>query len=128
MSTEQNPLFKLLNFQFQFHEGERTCEIRCPISPIMLNALGTVHGGIYTYIADTAMGHLALHFKKHPYVSLELKTSFLKTANQGHLTATARFIKEGQRILFLECHVKDETGEIMCMTTSTFYRVEHSVN
>lgn len=121
MSTEQTPLFERLNFQFLFHEDERTCEIRCPISPIMLNALGIVHGGIYTYIADTAMGHLALHFKKHPYVSLELKTSFLKAATQGELIATARFVKEGHRILFLECKVADNSGEILSVTSSTFY-------
>jgi len=126
MSTEQNSLSKLLNFQFYYYEEDRTCEIHCPISPIMLNALGTVHGGIYTYLADTAMGHLALHFKRKPYVSLELKTSFFKTANQGQLTARARFVKEGHRILFLECQVKDESGEIMCVTTSTFYRLEQS--
>lgn len=124
MKLDRPALFDLLDLQFTFDDEERTCQIECQITDMMLNPLGTVHGGMYTYIADSAMGHLAIHNKQNPYVSLELKTSFLKTAHQGKLIATARYVKDGYKILFMECVVENEEGETMSVSSGTFYRVE----
>jgi uncharacterized protein (TIGR00369 family) len=124
LKAESIFMFKLLQFQFDYDEEARTCTITCPVTDIMLNPSGIVHGGIFTFIADTAMGHLNFHFKDAPYVSLELKTSFYKAAATGTLTATSRYVKEGYKVSFMEAEVKNEHGELLCRTSGTFYRYE----
>ena len=87
---------------------------------IMLSGESSMAG--FTFIADSAMGHLNFRFKDAPYVSLELKTSYFKAASSGTLYATARYIKEGYKVSFMECDVKNENGELLCNVNGTFYR------
>ena len=122
LKTENIFMFKLLNFDFTYNEVERTATIICPVTDIILNPMGMVHGGIYTYLADTAMGHLNFRFKDAPYVTLELKNSFYNAVSTGKLIATARYMKDGYKIAFLEADVKNENGELLCRTSGTFYR------
>lgn len=125
---DQNPenifLFKLFQYEFDYNEEERTCSITSPVSDIMLNPTGIIHGGVLSTIADTAMGHLNFHFKDAPYVTLEMKTSFFKAVSTGKITATARYVKEGYKLVFMECDVVNEDGDLLCTTTGTFYRYE----
>lgn len=122
LSPEQLFLFRLLEFDFSYDDEEKTCKVTCPVTETMLNPIGTVHGGIYTYLADTAIGHLNFRYKEDPYVSLEFKTSFFKTTQDGKLIATARYVKDGYNVQFAECVIENEKGEKMCTTTGTFYR------
>lgn len=115
-------LFKLFQFEFDYDEEERTCTITCPITDFMLNPGGIVHGGVYTFIADTAMGHLNFHFQDATYVTLEFKTSFFKATSTGSIVATARYIKEGYKVCYMECEVRNEEGDLLCKTSATFYR------
>lgn len=124
MKPESIFMFKLLDFKFDYDEEARTCTITCPVSDIMYNPAGIVHGGIFTFIADTAMGHLNFRLKEVPYVSLELKTSFFKATTTGTLIATARYVKEGYKVSFMEAEVKNEEGELLCRTSGTFYRFD----
>jgi len=124
VSPESVFMFRLLQFSFSYDDQRRQCRIECPVSPIMYNPLGMVHGGIYTYIADTAIGHLNFRFQTAPYVTLELKTSFLKSTTSGKLIAVARYVREGRRVLFAEATVENEAGELLSVTTGTFYRLE----
>ncbi len=117
-------MFKLLQFEFDYDDEARTCTITCPVTDLMLNPSGIVHGGILTLLADTAMGHLNFHLKDAPYISLELKTSFYKATARGKLIATGRYIKEGHKVSFMEAEVTNEQGELLCKTSGTFYRFE----
>lgn len=117
-------LFKLLNFEFAYDDEKKTCTISCPVTEPMLNPAGIIHGGILTYLADTAMGHLNGRTKDVPYVTLELKTSFLKASNSGQLIATARYIRDGYNVCFMECEIVNEKGEMMSTTNGTFYRFD----
>lgn len=117
-------LFKLLEFEFSYDDEKRTCTIECPITESMLNPVGILHGGILTYLADSAMGHLNGRTKDAPYVTLELKTSFLKATNAGRLIATARYVRDGYKVCFMECEVKNEKDELMSVISGTFYRFD----
>lgn len=114
-------LYHFLDFTFIYDDELRTCKIECPISEPLLNELGTIHGGIYTFIADAAIGHLLNYFLSAPHVTLEIKTSFLKSASSGNLIATASFVKEGRNIVFTQCEISDG-NDILTVTTGTFYR------
>lgn len=117
-------MFKLLDFEFDYDDEAKMCTITCPVTDIMYNPAGIVHGGIFTFIADTAMGHLNFRHKDAPYVSLELKTSFFQATTTGKLIATARYLKEGYKVCFMEAEVKNEHGDLLCQTSGTFYRFD----
>ncbi len=117
-------LFKLLKFNFSYDDKKRMCTITCPVSELMFNPAGIVHGGILTFLADTAMGHLNFRLKDAPYVTLELKTSYLKATKAGTLIATSRYVKEGYKVSFMECEIKNENDEVICVANGTFYRFE----
>ncbi|WNF38732.1 PaaI family thioesterase [Bacillaceae bacterium IKA-2] len=115
--------YSLLDFTFDYHTDREVVSIEVPISSLMYNPIGFIHGGIFTYIADTAMGHLCAAFADQPGVSLELKTQFLKTAKTGTLFAEAYFLKKGKNIQFIECVIKDEQKQVLTKTTATFYSI-----
>lgn len=115
-------MFKLFQFEFNYDDELKTCTITCPVNDFMYNPSGIVHGGILTFLADSAMGHLNFRQKDAPYVSLELKTSFYQASVTGKLVATSRYIKEGYKVSFMEADVRNENGELLCRTSGTFYR------
>ncbi|QOY35018.1 PaaI family thioesterase [Anaerobacillus isosaccharinicus] len=119
--TGQLFLYSLLNFTFDYDEEHEVVRIEAPISEMMYNPIGYIHGGIITYMADTAMGHLCAAFAYRPGVSLELKTQFLRAAKTGTLKAEAFFVKKGKQVQFVECDIKDDKDQLLAKTTATFY-------
>ncbi|AJY75972.1 PaaI family thioesterase [Paenibacillus beijingensis] len=123
MEASNTTLFDLLGFEISYNQEMKTCGIACSVHPLMLNPLQIVHGGIHAYLADTAFGYLTMKYKDAPYVSLEIKTSFLKAENKGRLLANARFVKDGNKVVFLACEVENEQHELLSVTTGTFLRL-----
>lgn len=64
LTPERVFLFRFLQFQFTYDDTRRECRIECPVTPVLYNPLRMVHGGIYTYIADTAIGHLIFGIRR----------------------------------------------------------------
>lgn len=122
LEAENLFLFKLFEFDFSYDELQRTCTITCPVTEIMLNSGGIIHGGILMYLADTAMGHLIIKMKDTPFVTLDLNTSFLKAEKSGELICTASFVKEGTNVAFVECEITNEKGDALSVSQATFYR------
>lgn len=118
-------LFKLFRFQFDYDDEARTCTVSVPISDFMYNPSGIVHGGVLAFLADTTMGHLNFRFKDNvQYVTLEMKTSYFKPAISGKLVATARYVKDGYKVCYIECDIRNEEGDLLCRTNGTFYRYD----
>ena len=113
---------ELMDFEFHYDEEEEKVVIHVPVTKIMHNPVGFLHGGVMTYIADTAMGHLCAVFSK-PSVSLELKTQFFKTVKEGTIKATAYFVKKGRTVQFIECTLEDEKDQLIAKVTATFYTI-----
>lgn len=121
--TGQLFLYSLLDFDIQYDEQKETVSITVPVSEIMFNPIGFIHGGLITYIADTAMGHLCAAFADSPCVSLELKTQFLNTAREGQVHAKASFLKKGRSVQFAECVLEDNKGKMLAKVSGTFYSI-----
>jgi uncharacterized protein (TIGR00369 family) len=121
--TPQLFLYSMLDFSFEYNEENEEVKITAPISEIMYNPVGYIHGGIITYMADTAMGHLCSAFQDRPSVSLELKTQFFRSAKTGKLEAKAYFIKKGKQVQFAECVIHNEEGRLLSKVTGTFYTI-----
>lgn len=112
----------LMDFQFQYNEEKERVIIEVPVKKIMYNPVGVLHGGIITYIADTAMGHLCAVFGK-PSVSIELKTQFFKAVKEGKIRAEAYFIRKGNHIQFAECVLHNDKDQLIAKVTASFYAI-----
>lgn len=122
--TGQIFLYSLLNFQFEYDEQNQVVRIEAPITEIMFNPIGLIHGGIITYIADTAMGHLCAAFAENPGVTLELKTQFFRSAKAGTIKAEASFVKKGNKVQFIECVIEDDNKRLLAKATATMFAIE----
>ena len=90
------------------------------------NPLGTLHGGVYTDLADAAMGwaYAVTLAEGEAFTTIELKINFLRAVRQATLTAEARVVKAGATIGYVECDVKDEQGRLVARAASTCLKLK----
>ncbi|MGL4553338.1 MAG: PaaI family thioesterase [Gemmataceae bacterium] len=90
------------------------------------NPLGTLHGGITTDLADSAMGwaYAATLAEGDSFTTVELKVNFLRPVRSGLLTAVATVVKAGSTLGYVECEVKDEAGKLVAKAASTCLRLK----
>lgn len=85
------------------------------------NPMGTVHGGVFTDLADLAMGSAfsTVIGEDESFTTIELKINYLKPVWNDTLTATAKVLKKGSTVGLIECEVHDSKGSLVAYTTST---------
>jgi uncharacterized protein (TIGR00369 family) len=95
--------------------------IEMDASPRHHNPMGTVHGGVLSSIADSAMGmaHSSTLEPGETTTTLELKINFLRPVFDGKLRAVGKVIKGGRTISLLECEVFDGAGRLVAKSSST---------
>lgn len=69
------------------------------------NPLGTVHGGMLTVVADSAMGmaFASTLGEGEVFTTIELKINFLAPVRVGTVVGVGRVIKRGRTIGLTEC-------------------------
>ena len=89
------------------------------------NPMGTMHGGIYCDLADAAMGfaYASTLSEGETFTTIELKINFLRAVTKATLVADARVVKAGSTLGYIECEVKDQTGELVAKAASTCIRL-----
>jgi uncharacterized protein (TIGR00369 family) len=89
-----------------------------------LNPAGIVQGGFLAAILDSAMGASAVTGAGQRRISVantEMKVSFLRPAQLGsQLTCTARVLKSGKVIFFLEARIVDEENRLVATASSSY--------
>lgn len=90
-------------------------------SPPLYNPLGTLHGGVLCYIADTAMGTAWASdlSEGETFSTIELKMNFFRPVWTGTLTADAKVIRRGKNIGYVECEVTDHEGRLVAKASSS---------
>jgi len=86
------------------------------------NTMGTLHGGVFCTIADTAMGvaFFTMLEKGETLTTLELKINYLKPVWNGKLLAVGKVVKKGKLTGFVECDVIDESEQLVARASSTY--------
>lgn len=87
------------------------------------NPLGSVHGGILSTLADTALG-CAVHSRLPAgvgYTSLDLVVKFTRaaTVDSGVLTCEGRVITMGRRTATAEARITDASGRVIAHAVTT---------
>jgi uncharacterized protein (TIGR00369 family) len=85
------------------------------------NPMGTLHGGILSTLADTAMGmaYAASLGPNETFTTLELKINFLRPVWNGKLRATGHVVQAGRTVGLAECDVVDDKDRLVARASST---------
>jgi uncharacterized protein (TIGR00369 family) len=120
------PLSELLGFHLTEVEPGRAV-IELDSGPCHLNPIGTLHGGVLSTIADTAMGiaHGSLLGEGESSTTVDLTVHFLRPVTNGKLRAIARVVKHGRTLTLLEADVLDEDAKLVARASSTCMTLRH---
>ncbi|MEQ8200119.1 MAG: PaaI family thioesterase [Syntrophomonadaceae bacterium] len=115
----QGPYFILLNMVVK-EIGVGYCRVECELEKKHWNPFGTVHGGVYTSLVDTA-AYWASYCEIEAdagYTSLDVQTDMLGASQNGHLMVEGKSIKVGRSICKAEAVIRDGKGKILAHGTS----------
>ena len=86
---------------------------------------GVMHGGAIASLIDTAVA-FAIVGASEPedrFTTVEMKINYLSSIREGRVTADARLIRDGRRIIVAECDVFDDTGRLAAKGLLTYIRL-----
>jgi uncharacterized protein (TIGR00369 family) len=103
--------------------GEGRAAFRLTPQEFHYNPLGTVHGGVFATLLDSACG-CAVHTMLPEgvfYTSLDLSVKFLRpvTVETGPITAEGSVVHLGRRTALAEARITDTAGKVYVTATSS---------
>ncbi len=116
------PIAALLGLSVvQVEPGQVT--FRLDIGEHLYNPIGSVHGGVFCTLLDSAMGcsvHAALN-RGQAYTSLELKVNFIKplTLDTPSVVAAGQVISLGRRVATASAQITGPDGTLYAHGTTT---------
>lgn len=116
------PVMRALEFDGSFF-GEGRAVFRLTPQEFHYNPLGTVHGGVFATMLDSACG-CAVHTLLPAgvfYTSLDLSVKFLRpvTVRTGPISAEGTVVHLGRRTALAEARITDTAGKIYVTATSS---------
>jgi uncharacterized protein (TIGR00369 family) len=116
------PIAHTLGFRLvEVDRGRAVFEVRA--AEYMYNPIGSVHGGVYATLLDSAAG-CAVHTMLPAgtrYTSLDLSVKFLRamTSESGTVRCIGSVIHLGSRTALAEARMVDESDRLLATATST---------
>lgn len=114
------PYFKFMNATV-LDTGRGYAKVTLPVKPEYSNTYGISHGGIVTSLVDMVSG-VALRTLKLRIVTIEVTTDYFKTVSlDDRLTAEARVVHEGNKILHADIDVCNQDGVLVARGKVIYY-------
>lgn len=107
--------------QFTLDKIERgSAEISLAVRPEMCNPYGNIHGGMMSLVMDEVIGWAVVSLDtNNNYTSLNLNVDFLYAIREGErLRAKSQVIREGKKIIHVECSVYDMQDRLLGKASS----------
>jgi acyl-CoA thioesterase len=86
------------------------------------NAMGGIMGGVIFTLADFAMAVTNNNLHR-PTVAMDMNISFLSSSKGKHLTASAKWIKDGKSTTVCSILITDEFGKKVSLVTGTGFKL-----
>ncbi|WP_199860625.1 PaaI family thioesterase [Oceanobacillus damuensis] len=106
--------FKLVDLQ------EGTAVIKLYLESQLKNIQGILHGGAIMSLIDTSMGMAARSIGAERVSTIQLEVRFIDSVVSGSVIAESTVIHQLKSTCIIECRVKDEAGNLVALSTSTF--------
>ncbi len=104
--------------------SEDYARFELPVAPHIMNRHGVPHGGVYSSLLDTCMGHAGCYTgdaaRQIFAMTLSLNVMFLSRPKGELLIAEGRRTGGGRSTYFAEGELRDETGELIATGTGVF--------
>ncbi|WP_204552094.1 PaaI family thioesterase [Bacillus ectoiniformans] len=115
---------RLLHMNRQITEDE--CIITIPITDLLSNSLGIIHGGITATVLDSAMGNLANLKAPAGYgaVTTNLNIHYLSPGKGTELITKAKVIRKGSKTMVIEGECFGDNGQKIAHATGSFFIVK----
>ncbi len=91
----------------------------------LLQLQGVLHGGAMASLIDTAvaMAIVGVSEPEDRFTTVELKINYLAPVRDGRVTADARIIRDGRRIIVADCDAFDAGGRLVAKGLLTYIRL-----
>jgi uncharacterized protein (TIGR00369 family) len=94
--------------------------ISIDLEEIHLNGAGTLHGGVYASLIDTAMGLSVLALVGVRTATIQMNVHFLGAVGEGRITCESEVVHRTRRTATAEAKVHDSGGNLVAMGTGAF--------
>ncbi len=98
---------------------KEVCRVSFPVTDMLRNPQGSLHGGAMTSAMDISMGHLVKKIAG-PGATIELKVQFMRPVMDGLVTCEGRFTKKGRSMSFMESRLTGPDGKLAALATATW--------
>jgi uncharacterized protein (TIGR00369 family) len=95
------------------------CRLTFPMTDLLRNPQGGLHGGMMASAMDISMGHLVAKVAG-PGATIEMKVQFLRPVMEGTVTVEGSFTKRGRSLSFMESRLFAEDGKLAAHATATW--------
>ncbi|MCK6256885.1 PaaI family thioesterase [Fictibacillus sp. KIGAM418] len=105
--------------------NDHKLEITVPITPLLSNTIGIVHGGLTATLMDTAMGTAANQTLSEgsAAVTVEMKVNFTSPGTGSFLRCEAEVLNRGKKVIVTESKVYGDQNQLIAVSTGTFFIV-----
>jgi uncharacterized protein (TIGR00369 family) len=118
-------LARFLGLEFEYlpegapDQEKQVCRITFPVTEMVKNPQGTLHGGAMATVMDISMGHL-INKTAGPGATIEMKMQFMRPVTSNTAVCEGRFTKRGRSLSFMESRIFDADGKLAALATATW--------
>ena len=95
------------------------CRLTFPVTDMVRNPQGSLHGGAMATAMDISMGHL-VNKVAGPGATIEMKIQFMCPVTEGPVTCEGRFVRRGRSLSFMESRLTGPDGKLAALATATW--------
>ena len=102
-----------------------------PVNSRIHQPLGMLHGGANIAFAESlgsCLSNVLVISDGKAAVGTSINSNHLKSKTDGIVTGTAKIIRKGQTLHFLEIEITDENGSLLCHCTMTNMVINRQIN
>lgn len=118
-------LARMLGLSFEYlpdvaSDAEKeVCRLIFPVTDMLRNPQGSLHGGVMATAMDISMGHLVRKVAG-PGATIEMKVQFMRPVMEGTVTCEGRFVRRGRSLSFMESRLSGPDGKLAALATATW--------
>ncbi|UMA66762.1 PaaI family thioesterase (plasmid) [Roseivivax marinus] len=116
---------RMLGLSFEYLPADaadadkEVCRLTFPVTDMLRNPQGSLHGGAMASAMDISMGHL-VNKVAGPGATIEMKVQFMRPVMEGTVTCEGRFTKRGRSMSFMESRLTGPDGKRSALATATW--------
>ncbi len=121
VAHSSTPLHQLLGLNFVSGGDDDSVTVEMPVAPGAFNGSGNLHGGALATLIDVASGSAAARagtFRpgENTLVTADLHVRYLGRPKGTVVRAVARVMRAGRQLIVVECHVRDDLGNLIAFS------------